>query len=1090
MFDSFLKYSLLITCLTSTCFRIVAQDYPVVKFVNPLIGTTRTKTSTQWGSEGGTYPGAVAPYGFVQLTPETKVTDSKGYDYCDSTICWFSCVNHMSGYPNGSAGRIKVMPLGNDLNFQPLKKGRPFSHTNEKAEAGYYRVLFSDDGTVAEATASVRTGMFRFTFPQKSKPKLFLGELGKTETPSRSTIKGSLLNTLISFNIDYLSKEAVPGGWIVTFPSVETGENRLILKIGTSTVDNNSTVLNLQKEAATWDFDRFKSNNQAKWEEALSVIGIDDQSLENKTIFYTALYDSMLIPWIISDVNGAYKGADDLIHQTKGDNQYSAFSPWDTFRSLHPLLCLIAPDRQRDMIHSMLDQYKQTGRLPKGPMTGNHVLAIIVDSYLKGIRDLDSTLVYKAMKDCLTSASKTKAFSEYTKLGYVPYSYSESVTQTVEYAYNDWAVAQFAQKVMGDENEYRQLLERSYSYRNLFSAEKLALLPRQGKHFIVEPGNFGYKEGDPWSYSLFVPHNPRDLINLMGGDQEFSNQLDSSLLTEKIFFDNEPVLHVPYLFNDSHRPDLTQKWVRSLMKSHYTNSPYGLPGNDDLGSMSSWFVFSAMGFFPVCPGRPAYDLGSPLFKKVTLHLKNGKKLSIKSLNNSDDHCYVKSVSLNGSEYNRLSISHSTFLKGGELIFTMDKTPMTPSKSSNDFGESSEIQKLPDFVITGFNFLKNKVTPDQPFYVYFTLKNSGSKGTKIVRLSVDGQEVGKKNLLVNENSIRYDSIECRLYPVGRHLLNIDNLDGKEIEVVPPAEGGKTAIEVTELNCRVISGKNQPIGFYYLVKNKGGFRDSSTISVLADGTDYQKSVTLLPGEVKKITSSVVFKSDGLHQLKVGSKVKFLKIYTKNTDSKIVDINSGHRLKGDTIQDQSGLGNHGMIHSIGDLVNPPTPSFKMGSESYVEFFPTECLNSLQDKITIMAWIKPTGETRGLADIITKGDFIALQADGNRSLSWFAGGWGRGTCSATLPENWLNTWHHVAGVSDGKSLKLYIDGVESASLNTGFPVNLSTPARWMIGRNEEFPGERYFYGFVDHFKIFVEPLSGSEIKIEMMKRVQMPNE
>jgi putative alpha-1,2-mannosidase len=738
------KILLLMMSLTSACLQIFAQVPPVAKFVNPLIGTARTRTNTLWGSEGGTYPGAVAPFGFVQLTPETGRSNVKGYDYSDTTICWFSCVNHMSGYPRGSAGRIKVIPLGNDQGIQPGKQGRPFSHRYEKAEAGYYKVRFSDNGTVAEATASTRTGMFRFTFPPQIIPRIFLGELGRTESPTKSTIKGSLLNAIIFFNVGFISKKDVAGGTVLTFPAVEKGKNVVILKIGFSTVDFNSTLLNLQSEAGTWDFDRYKTANRQRWEDALSVVQIDDPSEVNKTIFYTALYHSMLIPWIISDVQGRYKGADGSVHQAKGENQYGGFSPWDTFRSLHPLLSLIAPDRQRDMIHSMLDHYGQKGRLPKGPMTGNHVIAIIVDSYLKGIRGFDSTLVYTAMKDGLAADSKTKEFPDYIKLGYVPASYPESVTKTVEFAYDDWVLAQFALKVMGDQHEYRQLLARSFSYRNLFSAESLALLPRLKQNFNPKPGNFGYKEGDQWSYSLFVPHNPRDLINLMGGDREFSEKLDSSLLTEKIFFDNEPVLHVPYLFNYSHRPDLTQKWVRSLMKSHYTNSPRGLPGNDDLGSMSSWFVFSAMGFFPLCPGRTGYDLGSPLFKKITLRHKNGKKLIISSLNNSGNHIYVKSVSLNGSECNNSWISHSALLNGGELTFAMDKTPPMPSKSSHDSGDTSETQKVPAFYITDFHFRQNPVNPDEPFFVHFSVKNSGARGTKIIRLTVDGKEYNKKN----------------------------------------------------------------------------------------------------------------------------------------------------------------------------------------------------------------------------------------------------------------------------------------------------------------------------------------------------------
>ena len=657
--------------LTLSCLQLFSQETSVEKFVNPFIGTTKTKLFTQWGGDGGTYPGAVAPFGFVQLTPETRVKNTNGYDYRDSTIFWFSCVNHFSGYPEGSSGKFKIMPVEEGQNFQVGEYNRSFSHECEKAEAGYYRVIFNENGTTVEATASQRTGMFRFTFPPKIKPKIFIGDIGKIEVRSNRILEGSTLNTIVSFNVDFINKEDINGGCVLTFPSIDHGNNVVILKLGVSMIDFESTRINLKTENDTFDFDRFKDSNQQKWNKALSVIEIDDTSKVNKTIFYTSLYHSLLLPWVISDSNGKYKGTDGLFCMTKGQNQYGSFSPWDTFRSLHPLLCLIAPDRQNDMILSMLDQFEQSGKLPKGPMTGNHIISIIVDSYLKDIRGYDSTSAYKAMKSCLNPISDKSDFYAYKSSGYVPSSYSESVTKTVEYAYNDWVLSQFAGKVMEDSAEYKQLHERSFNYRNVFRPETLALLPRNGKSFNLDPGNSGYKEGDKWSYSLFVPHNPRDLINLMGGDNEFSANLDSSLENGHIVFDNEPVLHVPYLFNYAGSSYNSQKWVRRIMKTHYTAFADGLPGNDDLGSMSSWYVFSAMGFFPVCPGKPVYDFGSPIFKKVILNLNNGKKLVINSVNNSDRNNFVKTVSFNGLEYQKSWISHSELIQGGELTFIMD-----------------------------------------------------------------------------------------------------------------------------------------------------------------------------------------------------------------------------------------------------------------------------------------------------------------------------------------------------------------------------------------------------------------------------------
>jgi putative alpha-1,2-mannosidase len=1071
------RYNLLFIILAFHCLQLFSQEKSVLEFVNPMIGTTNTKMASRWGSEGGTYPGAVAPFGLVQLSPETRITNSKGYNFADSTIFFFTCVSHLSGYPSGSSGMIKVMPLGDESKTEPGEYFRSFNHQNEIADPGYYRVKFSDDGTIVEATASGRTGMFRFTFPPKCKPRIYLGDLGHIEIVSKRTVQGSAFNSILSFNADFIRKEDISGGCILTFPAAKSGKNELILKLGVSLVDSKSTQQNVAVEAETWNFDQFRAGNQKKWVDALSVIEIEDTSVTNKTIFYTALYHSMLLPWVISDVNGMYKGADGKIHKTNGKNQYSGFSPWDTFRSLHPLLCLIAPDRQNDMILSMLDHFEQCGELPKGPMTGNHIIAIIVDSYLKGINNFSPSVAFKAMQTSLNSSSKTEDFAAYNELGFVPFSLSESVTKTVEYAYDDWALAQFAGKVMNDQSEFLRLQKRSFSYRNLFYPEALALLPRNDNHFIPEPSNSGYKEGDKWSYSMFVPHNPKDLINLMGGDLEFTSNLDSALTSQKIMFDNEPVLHVPYLFNYASHPENTQKWVRKIMKTHYTNSADGLPGNDDLGSLSSWYVFSALGFFPTCPGQPNYDLGSPIFKKATIHLQDGKSIVINSENNSDDHVFVSGLKLNGKEYQKSWISHSSILQGGELTFTMDKIPATFQSFGSDYAAPSETTASPDFHLSDFYSNLKQVLPDQSFFVHFKLENKGSKGTKIVRLLVDRNEYGRKNLLVDENSVVNDSLECKLYPIGKRILRIDDRHELEIEVISPPNKQKSTIEVISLESAFIGKKDEALYFSYKLQNKGGIREKINISVMADDTvSEQKSFELNAGEIVQVASKLVFKRAGFHRLTVGSKSKTIKMFSENTGSKVLDISADSR-SGDILTDHSGFLNHGFIRRKGGF----SREIETGSDCFIEFENSESLDQLSGKITVMAWIKPSERNSELADIITKGDFIALQEAGNKTLSFFAGGWGRGSCDVLLPENWVNTWHHIAGVSDGNSLKVFIDGRESGRLNIGTPVNLSSKAKWMIGRNEEFPEQRYFHGFVDHVKIFTEALNALEIKQEM---------
>ncbi|HPE76453.1 MAG TPA: GH92 family glycosyl hydrolase, partial [Draconibacterium sp.] len=646
-------------------FSIKANDN--LNYVNPFIGTAPSNNPSNWEGHGRTYPGAVAPFGYIQLTPETRLSPSKGYDYRDNDIYFFSCFHHLSGYPNGSSGQCKIMPVENWNSFQINNHKRPFSHNSETAEPGYYKVKFNDNGTTIEATSSIRSGMFRFDFNKNANLKIFIGDIGEIilENPS---VKGSKRNTWIEFETPWQSAEKSGDGYIFTFDKPD--QNTLLLKLSSSSVSFRNAKKNLDAEIPDWDFDALKNKTQNDWKKELSVIEIQDSSIQNKTKFYTALYHSLLIPWIISDTDGTYLGLDGKIQESKGENQYGTFSPWDTFRSLHPLLCIIAPKRQNDMIISMLDIYEQSGQLPVEPMTGFHSIPIIVDSYLKGITGFDKALAYKAMKNLLLSEDIKKAdLKSYFLQGFVSSDYPESVTRTVEYAYDDWVLSQFAKEVMNQDDDYSHLLKRSLNYRNLFDPSQLFLVPRNEKDFVHSIDNFGYKEGDKWNYSLFVPQNIRDIINLKGGNHEFSNQLESTLNNRLILFDNEPNFHIPYLFNYAKQPFKTQEWVSKIRETQFTATADGLSGNDDLGSMSSWFVFNALGFFPVCPGVPQYNIGTPLFEKVIIHNQNGNDFTITGLDKSPGNNYILSAKLNGEDFNQVWFNHYEILNGGEITFS-------------------------------------------------------------------------------------------------------------------------------------------------------------------------------------------------------------------------------------------------------------------------------------------------------------------------------------------------------------------------------------------------------------------------------------
>ncbi len=1059
---------------------LFSQEKEVLEYLNLFIGTDDAKTPASWGSEGGTYPGAVAPFGSVQITPETRNGDSKGYNYRDSSILYFTCTQHMSGYPNGSSGHIRIMPVEESQQFQSGTSDRRFLHQDETAEAGYYRVLFRDNGTSVEVSAAGRTGMIRISFPSNVKPEVYVGDAGQLTVESKRVIRGSAFNTIIAFNRDFAEKEDVDGGCVFTFPAGGENNNIVMMKIGISGVDHESAWKNIENEASGWDFNQFREKTQRDWSELLSKIEVSDSSRTNKTIFYTALYHSLLLPVIISDTEEFYKGADGKVHQTKGKHQYGGFSPWDTFRTLHPLLCLITPDRQNDMILSALDQFEQTGKLPKGPMTGNHIIPVIVDSYMKGIRGFNPELAWRAMQETLNSPPVPSDFAAYRALGYVPYSYSESVTKTVEYAYDDWALAQFAAQLPGLRSEYLKWLDYSRNYRNLFHAGSGFLLPRKGNNYVEHPGNFGYKEGDKWSYSMFVPHNPRDLINLMGGDPAFLTLLDSAFDSRYIPFDNEPVLHVPYFFNYTRFPHKTQQRVRKLMQSHYDVSAGGLPGNDDLGSMSAWYVFSAMGFFPFCPGRPSYEIGSPLFEKVTIHLQNGKKFVIATQNNGADHCYIKKLMLNGQQYRKLWLSHSTIMDGGKLSFVMDTIPAPSACFDFDLTNRSETKKPSAIRVDHFSLPRSTVGPDELFWVRYTLSNSGSAGTKTIRLLVNGKEYAKKNVLLDEGTTIRDSVECRLYRVGEHKIGIDHLTEKRMRVDVKDHTGR--IEVTGMMCEPVFREGVSATYGYQVMNKGGYRDSTLCKVFVNDSLIDDDLVIVaPGEIRKVEHRIKIDKEGIYQLRIGGSSVRFKVYDGNRKSDVIRISAGSKSVSDTLYDRSGLLNHGIRFSDCHGLVPDT------SLRFVTFSPNRSLDQLQDKLTVMAWVFPVRQ-RGLSDILSKGDFIAFQESDNKALTFFAGGWGRGTLSVPLSDDWINHWHHIAGISDGNKLSIYIDGNEAGSLTLPSPGNLSSTARWMIGRNEEFPDQRFFNGKVDHFKVFVEALSLSEIREEMKENCRFP--
>ena len=976
----------------------------VLHLVNPMIGTAKSDVFTRWGDEGGTYPGAVAPSGYMQLSPETRRVPAGGYDFHDSLIYVFSCTHHSSGFPGGSAGRFFVMPLRGDI-----VNGRPFSHGEEVAEPGYYKVRLKDDGTVVEAVATVRTGIFRITFPGGVEPKIFVGDTA---------------GSAFVFSEPFVSNK----GNIYSFATSEA-QRSILVRVSRAEAGAESAGRNIDKECVG-SFETLRAWVAQEWRKALSVVEVEDDNQDNKTIFYTALYHSLLVPWVISDVDGYYRGADHGIHRVMGRNEYGNFSPWDSYRSLHPLLTLLYPKKQSEILQSLLDIYQQEGNLPVESMTGNHVVSIIVDAYRKGIRGIDKGTAYDAMlKSLVRGPFQQDDRAVYAEKGYIPLTHPESVTRTVEYGYDDWVLGQYARKVMGDKEMARKLEDRSMAYRHLLYPPSLLLLPREGDSFRVRPGNSGYKEGDAWVYSYFAPQDADGLIDRMGGDVDFSLRLDSALMDGRVVFDNETVLHVPYFFNAAGREDLTRKWVEKILKERYSDKPGGLPGNDDLGAMSSWYVFSAFGFFPFCPGEPVYSMGVPLFKRVVLHLAGRRRFVVRRGEGNGGWL------LNGRAFDSAGLSHGTVVTGGELVYRPGGRLVV------------EKRKRPKFLVSDVRIAAAQVRSGEVNRVYFSLENKGVTGLKRLVLLSGGKAVGNVNCLVGEGQKVSDSLTFRLYQQGAMKMEFGDMDAGTVRVIAPA-GAMPEPEVSGIDMRVMVREGDSLHLRYTVKNVGWERKQFRLPLKVDGEVRKVDSVLLPaGEEGVRSAELAGGSVGWHYLKIGigEKVQRFRVYRAAEDAVVLDLDS---------------------------------VFRLGKDSYIRIAGNPGLGDLGERLTMMLWVYPEEAHKGLVDIFTNGDNHVLQVVDGRQLTFFAGGWGRGDNTVDLPADWVGHWHLIAGVCGADGLRVYIDGALKGFTPLEKSVHLfGGDNSWIIGRNEEFPGQRIFTGYVRRPRIFQEALSGEDI-------------
>ena len=679
-----------------------------------------------------------------------------GYQHKDSTIIGFSHTN-FSGTGHSDLGDFLVMPTVGDLVFDPLKtedgkKGfySTFSHDKEEASPGYYKVDLDSYNIKAELTTTERVGFHKYTFPKSDDAHIILDmvysiyhhdnknvwtfirvENDSLITGYRQTQGWARTRTeyfAMQFSKPFKSyghkkyEKVIYDGFyrrfnqaenfpemagrnIRAFFNFDTEENEeILIKFALSPVSTDGALKNLKAEVPHWDFGQTQSEAKDKWNEELGKIDVETLAPEDKITFYTALYHTNLSPILYEDIDGHYKGIDQNVHTSDGFTNYTVFSLWDTYRALHPLFNITQPVRNNDMIKSMLTHQEQSVHhmLPiwshyaneNWCMIGYHATSVIADAVVKNVGDFD---IQQALNASVKTANVDyfEGIGDYKEFHYVPDDRSHSsVSKTLEYAYDDWCIAQLAKKAGNQEleNEY---LERSNYYENVFDASIGFMRPKLAdgafkKEFDpLDTHGQGFIEGNAWNYGLYVPQNIDLRIELMGGKEHFTQHLDS-LFTMKLedkyiekneditrdglignyVHGNEPSHHVPYLYNWSGHPEKTQARVRMIMDTMYGPTVEGLCGNDDAGQMSAWYVFSSLGFYPVTPGSPYYALGSPLVKDATIHLENGKTLKIIAKNQSKDHVFVDKVNLNGKEIEGFLISHQDLMAGGELIFEM------------------------------------------------------------------------------------------------------------------------------------------------------------------------------------------------------------------------------------------------------------------------------------------------------------------------------------------------------------------------------------------------------------------------------------
>ncbi|MBB2144952.1 glycoside hydrolase family 92 protein [Pedobacter sp. LMG 31464] len=714
---------LFLTLLIVTNFASAQTKKDYNQYVNPFIGT---------GGHGHTYPGPALPFGMIQPGPDTRLDGwdgCSGYHYTDSVVYGFS-QTHLSGVGIEDYCDFLFMPTVGKPQFINKQYASPFQKKNEKASPGYYSTFLDKYKIKAEITTTRRAGLYKFTYPKSKESNIIIDLKHRDKVldswveivnnreikgyrKSSSWAKGQELYFHVRYNKPFksygivINDEIQPGlkkakgTNLKVYIQFETADQESILsQVAISAVDDAGALKNLNNEKDGFDFTKTLAKAKITWNKELSKIDAESGNKKQLTTFYTALYHSLLNPNLYMDVDGRYRGLDKKVHIAKDFEYYSVFSLWDTYRTEDPLLTLIDRKRVLDFIKTFLAMHKEGGLLPIWPlandetfcMIGNHAIPVITDAYAKGIRGFDTKLALEAMKHAVNR--KQFGIDDYAKYGAVMADFEhESASKTVEYAYDDWCVAQFA-KMIGAEADYQTYITRAQNWKNVYDPSTGHIRARNNggwwKPFNPTEVNNNYTEGNSWHYSFSTQQDVNGHIDLMGGEKAYQAKLDELFTTKQgltgrdqsditgligqYAHGNEPSHHMAYLFNFTSHPEKTQYYINKIMNEQYHDQPDGLAGNEDCGQMSAWLVMSAMGIYPVSPGNNMYNIGTPWFKKMTISLENGKKIIISAPAKTDANYYLKGISLNGKAYNKLFLNFNDLSNGANLSFALSATP--------------------------------------------------------------------------------------------------------------------------------------------------------------------------------------------------------------------------------------------------------------------------------------------------------------------------------------------------------------------------------------------------------------------------------